>query len=179
MDMIDPGYLLQGSLSQQNVYKALQKLRAFERLAAYDPVLAGTFPLDLAGPDSDLDILCEVRDHHGFKKDVAGFFDRESNFNIKEKLINGKAVTIARFHFQGYPVEIFGQDVPVVRQNAYRHLLIEKYLLQHQLMGSESRLKTLKQQGKSTEEAFALLLKMEGNPYDGLIAYGKELGLYS
>ncbi|WP_168731233.1 DUF4269 domain-containing protein [Robertkochia marina] len=179
MNMVDPGYLLNGSLSQQKVYKALRELRVFERLRHFDPVLAGTFPLDLAGPESDLDILCEVDDHDHFKKAVTAFFDQEKSFNIKEKLIKGKAVIIARFQYIDLPFEIFGQDVPVIHQDAYRHLLVEKHLLQHQLKGSEPTLKALKQKGKSTEEAFAFLLKMEGDPYEGLIALGKELGLYS
>lgn len=179
MDLFDPGYLLKGSQSQQKAYKALRELRVFERLRHFDPVLAGTFPLDLAGPESDLDILCEVGDHDGFMSAITAFYYREKGFNVKEKMIKGKAVTIARFQFQDLPVEIFGQDVPVTHQDAYRHLLVENYLLQHQLKGCELKLKALKQKGWSTEEAFAGLLKMEGDPYKGLITLGKELGLYA
>lgn len=178
MNMLDPDYLLKGSPSQQKAYKALRELRVFERLVHFDPVLAGTFPLDLAGPESDLDILCEVHDYPLFKKLVTRFFGTETHFTIKEKMIKGKAVIILRFQFKDFPVEIFGQGVPVTQQDAYRHMVVEKHLLQHQLSGGEPEFKALKQKGWSTEEAFGIMLQMEGDPYEGLIALGWELGLY-
>ena len=179
MDFRNPDYLLKGSPAQKEAWKALRKLDVFRRLSPYDPVLAGTFPLDLTVEGSDLDILCEVRDEREFlsclRKNYGGFpFFRERIKNIGEL-----RSCIVRFEVDGIPVEIFGQDRPVVQQDAWRHMLVEWSLLQDRLKGCAGELKSLKKDGLTTEEAFASLIEMQGDPYKGLIVLGHSLKLFS
>ena len=177
INFISPDYLLRGSKDQKEVWKALMDLNVFECLSAFHPVLAGTFPLNLHVEGSDLDILCEVDTHQHFEQVLAEAFGTAKDFHLKRKNIGGVKSTIARFVWKEFPVEVFGQAVPVTRQHAYRHLVVEWYLLQTRLKGMESEIKTLKRSGLSTEEAFAFLLQLKGDPYQGLIELGFAEGV--
>src|SRR6266849_3193754 len=61
-DWRDLTYLLRGTATQQAAYHALEALRVFPLLSAFDPVLAGTIPPDVDVPGSDLDIVCYAED---------------------------------------------------------------------------------------------------------------------
>ena len=58
-DWFDLRYLRNGSPRQRAAYQAIENVGVLERLAPFTPVLAGTIPLELDLPASDLDILCE------------------------------------------------------------------------------------------------------------------------
>jgi hypothetical protein len=68
-----------------------------------------------------------------------------------------------------WPIEIFGQPVPTINQNGYRHMVIEARLLE--IFGDSFRhqIIDLKSNGMKTEPAFAQLLKLEGNPYEAIL----------
>ena len=68
MNWRDISYLQQGTIRQQQAYRALVSLGIFEALAGFDPVLVGTIPIDLDLPESDLDIICEVNDLDDFER---------------------------------------------------------------------------------------------------------------
>ncbi len=58
--------LLHGTATQQAAYHTLEALRIFPLPGAFDPMLAGTIPLDIDIPGSDLDMVCSVeRGHNG------------------------------------------------------------------------------------------------------------------
>lgn len=179
MDFRNPDYLLEGSPAQKEAWKALRKLDVFRRLSHYDPVLAGTFPLDLTVEGSDLDILCEVGDEREFLGCLREYYGGLPSFRESTKNIGGLRSSIVRFEVDGIPVEIFGQDKPVVQQDAWRHMVVEWALLQDRLKGYAAELKNLKREGLTTEEAFASLIGMQGDPYKGLIALGYSLKLFS
>ena len=59
-------YPLYGTATQQDAYHPLEALRIFPLHGPFDPMLAGTIPLDMDIPGSDLDMVCAVaRGHHG------------------------------------------------------------------------------------------------------------------
>jgi len=52
----------------------LHKLEIFDYLKNYTPILTGTIPIEIDLPDSDLDIICECKDHISFAKDLTDNF---------------------------------------------------------------------------------------------------------
>ncbi len=169
-DFRDIAYLRDGNARQRAAYDALRTLRVIERLAAYDPVLAGTIPLGIDVADSDLDILCEVHDFACFETDVAACFGHCDGFRVTApRLREGEASMTASFDHGGFTVEAFGAPTPVERQSAYRHMVIEARLLA--LGGAAFRRKiiALREAGVKTEPAFAQCLGLAGDPYLALL----------
>lgn len=161
----DIEYLKNGTDRQKKVYKIMEKLKLFENLKAYKPVLAGTVPLNIDTQDSDLDIICEFHDHGRFSNDLLRYFSHYSNFHQKEKYIRGIKTVIASFSYDNEVIEIFGQWVPVENQYAYRHMIVESRLLK---LGGEKayrEIKRLKKMGYKTEPAFAHYFGIKGDYY--------------
>lgn len=153
---------------QETAFHSLQTLDIFRRLEAYTPVLAGTIPLDIDIESSDLDIICCAADLEAFASDVTAQFGNQQGFQIAQKTIRREPCVVAKFEFQGFPIEIFGQNRPVEQQYAYRHMLVEARLL---VLGGESarqEIRRLKQNGLKTEPAFAHYFHLAGDPYEVL-----------
>jgi hypothetical protein len=169
MNWNDLTYLKKGNHRQRQAYTALHSLGLFDQLAIYSPTLAGTIPLEIDVYTSDLDILCQAEDLHGFAAEVTSLFGDRRGFQIKSKAIRGVETVIARFEHAGFPIEIFAQPVAVERQNGYRHMLVEHRLLE--LGGEEMReaIHLLKQAGVGTEPAFARYLHLPGDPYQAVL----------
>ena len=168
-------YLQNGSERQQEAYRVLTTHKVLEKLAPYQPLLAGTIPLDIDIAQSDLDIVCYWADKDNFIKSVSQHFSAYPFFTLREKVIGDHPTVIAAFQAESFTLELFGQPVPSHRQAAYRHMLIEhKLLLQH---GDrfKKQVVQLKLQGYKTEPAFAQLLGLKGNPYEALLLLEQEL----
>lgn len=162
-------YLSGGSEVQQAAYHVLQKYHVMEILSPYTPVLTGTIPIDIDTQDSDLDIICEVHDFSAFDRLLRSEFGNFQDFILTGKIVNGIRRMKANFQLEPFEVEIFGQPIPVTKQNAYRHMLIEDRILR--LYNDEFRqhVRSLKREGYKTEPAFAKLMDLEGDPYESLL----------
>lgn len=148
--------------------EALALTGALERLAPFDPHIAGTPPLGIALPSSDIDILCETHDPAIFADYLRDKFGSMAGFELHARP-ELKAV-IGRFEAHGWPFEIFGQAVPVIRQQGWRHFLMEKRLL---TLGGDhlhDRIMVLRRSGLKTEPAFAQALALSGDPYAAILA---------
>ena len=180
-DWRDITYLQQGNPRQKQAYRALRDLRVFEILRDYSPVLAGTVPLELSLPGSDLDILCEAYDLVGFRQRVAGAFRDYADFQVKEKIIMGIGSLVASFQAGDFRIEIFGQPRPVEEQHAYRHMLVEARLLEIGGAAARDEIRRLKQEGLKTEPAFARYFGLPGDAYEVLLrlSFLGEEELYS
>ena len=88
-------YLKSGNTRQQEAYKELQDLEIFEKLRKYNPILAGTIPIEINLPESDLDIICTCDNHREFSKKLAELFGDLNGFKIHSKLHKGIKSTIA------------------------------------------------------------------------------------
>ncbi|WP_100075132.1 DUF4269 domain-containing protein [Chryseobacterium camelliae] len=165
-------YLKEGNEIQRKAYEVLTRYRIFEKLKAYSPVLAGTIPIGIDVEGSDLDIICQVDltyeedflDKLMFKK----IFPPDVEIAVEKMMVNGEASIILNFMLDGFPVEIFGQDIPSVQQNAYRHMLAEYRILKEKGDGFKQEIIQLKRKGVKTEPAFGLLLGLE-DPYEDLL----------
>ena len=137
-------------------------------LAPFDGVLAGTFPIGLNLPHSDLDILWEFFDQAHFVRVISLALGHMPGWRIKQTVYQTRPSVITAFELGDYRVEVFAQPCPVWFQNAYRHMVVERRLLR---LGGEplrKRILALKKSGASTEEAFAQELGLEGCPYQNL-----------
>ncbi|WP_435404568.1 DUF4269 domain-containing protein [Mucilaginibacter aquaedulcis] len=162
-------YLINGTSRQQAAYHLLSKHKLMETLQAFDPVLAGTIPINIDIENSDLDIICCFTDKYNFKMVATKAFGGFEDFELADTLINGQETVIINFIIEGWPVEVFGQYVPSRQQYAYRHMLMEHQLLQHYGEAFRQQIITLKKQGYKTEPAFAKALGLSGNPYQALL----------
>lgn len=147
--------------------EALRLVGVLPALAAFDPHVAGTPPLGLALPSSDIDILCHAPDPMAFADAVTRVFGHLRDFQLVERP-RWQAV-IARFHAHGWPFEIFGQPLPVAQQQGWRHFLVERRLLALGGGALASTILALRAQGLKTEPAFAQLLGLTGDPYAALL----------
>ncbi|HZP37357.1 MAG TPA: DUF4269 domain-containing protein [Methylomirabilota bacterium] len=164
----DPAYLAAGSPAQQAAARALAACSVLERLAPFDPVLAGTYPLDLAVEGSDLDVLCHAPDLDRFERAVREALGRQPGFRCDRHPAGPTLAVIARFRADALPVEVFGQPLPIDRQRGYRHLLVEARLLAR---GGEALRRAVARErraGLKTEPAFARALGLDGDPYERL-----------
>jgi hypothetical protein len=165
-------YLQQGNLRQQHAYVVLEELALWSTMSGFDPVLAGTIPLAIDVPASDLDIICEVAlpCQALFEQVLQDHYGHLPSFQLGRMSSRGYEASVGSFYYAGIALEVFGQALPTVQQYAYRHLVVEQAILQ---VGGETwrqAVQRLKQQGLKTEPAFALLLNLPGDPYDALLA---------
>lgn len=162
-------YLRRGNPLQQAAYKALTGHNIWKKLAPFSPVLAGTIPININIDNSDLDILCHYKDPKGYIENLIDHFSQYPGFRFYESNFQDTATIIASFLAEDFPVEIFAQPTPVKEQQAYRHMIIEHYLLQKNDAAFRQQIITLKKQGYKTEPAFAQLLNLSGDPYEALL----------
>jgi len=162
-----------GSSREQAAHKALNQLGIFDTLSAFAPTLVGTIPIDIDIPGSDLDVICHADDLDVFQLVVRNAYGEMPDFQVNQKLIDGIPSIVARFPFEGFLIEIFGQGLPVETQRAYRHMMIEGRLLD--LFGEEARnnIREIKLSGLKTEPAFGQYFKLEGDPYLALLELEK------
>ncbi len=111
-DFLDIEYLLHGSALQKKGHAAIKNIGVLDVLHEFDPVLAGTLPLDIFIKDSDLDILCYAVDLSAFEKILFTNFSEYSDFTIHKTEVKEINSVIARFHAMQFDFEIFGQPVP-------------------------------------------------------------------
>lgn len=169
IDFTTLDYLKCGNEKQRRAYEILSGYGIFEKLKKYTPLLAGTIPIEIDTEESDLDIICDVKNKEEFKKLLSAVFS-EFNINIETLAVNGKEVIVGNFMADGLPIEIFGQDTPSAEQNAYCHMMAEYRILQEKGASFRHKIIALKEQGIKTEPAFGMLLGLE-NPYEDLLKF--------
>ncbi|MCH7403206.1 DUF4269 domain-containing protein [Belliella kenyensis] len=177
MDFSGISYLLEGSERHRSAFSLLLSLDVFGVFHSFEPILVGTFPINIDIESSDLDIICSFDNAEDFKQKLIDSFGSFSGFEIRETMKHSGYSVIANFFVADFEIEIFGQKTPSKEQYAYKHMLIEHALLQK--MGEEFRQEiiALKKQGFKTEPAFAKVLGLKGDPYEALLALDHELCL--
>lgn len=147
---------------------ALDRSGLLAALARFDPHVAGTPPLGLDLPGSDIDVLCHAPDAHAFASAVWDFAGSLEAFTIRQWTGDGRPV-VGAFRVHGWPVELFGEATPVAHQRGWRHFEVERRLLA--LGGETLRAAVMKRRrdGMKTEPAFADVLRLTGDPYLALL----------
>jgi len=148
--------------------EALAQSGVLTRLATFDPHVAGTPPLGVDLPDSDIDILCHAPDPHAFAATVWEACRDQPGFAMWQWQGSDRPV-VARFRCAGWLFELFGQARPVAEQLGWRHFAIERRLL---ALGGEplrAAVMARRHAGAKTEPAFAQVLGLTGDPYATLL----------
>lgn len=130
----------------------------------YQPVIVGTYPIDIQVEGSDIDIVMTCDDYDEIVPVLKDQFSEYSGFEL-----DVKDVVICRFEYDHYLFELYISHKPVESLNSYRHLVIEDKILNHFDDDFKKEVIELKKKGIKTELAFALLLGLSGNPYDALL----------
>lgn len=156
------------------MYEVLTKHKVFEKLKPYSPVLAGTIPLGIDVEGSDLDIICEVDlcFEEDFLDDImfSRLIPADADVKVENITIQGEKSIVLNFMLEEFPVEIFGQNKPVLAQNAYQHMMAEYRILKEKGEDFKYKIIELKKQGIKTEPAFGLLMGLK-NPYKDLLKF--------
>lgn len=161
---------------QRHAFHVIQQLNIFHDFAGHTPLLCGTIPLAIDVEGSDLDIIMEVQDFERFKHEIQSRYATLDGFTLNEMAMQGTPTVLCNFTFEDMDFEIFAQPKPVVKQNAYRHMIIEHHLLMTH-PHTRDEIIHLKKQGLKTEPAFAKVLGLAGNPYEELLKIGSRLDL--
>ncbi|MFT4055811.1 MAG: DUF4269 domain-containing protein [Novosphingobium sp.] len=147
---------------------ALDRSGVLSVLAAFDARVAGTFPLGVAVPGSDIDVLCHASDANEFSRVVWDAFACAADFAMHQWVRDERAV-IAVFSIDGVPFELFGSPVPVDAQVGWRHFEIERRLLDEQGPEFRTAVVAARVAGMKTEPAFAHVLGLAGDPNAALL----------
>jgi hypothetical protein len=152
---------------------ALGRCGVLEVLAPFDPRVAGTPPLGLDLPGSDIDVLCFAPDVHRFAEAVWRSFSDASRFTAKQWVAPPRPV-VASFEAVGWRIELYGEAIPVEQQRGWRHFAVERRLLALGGDGFRVAVLALRQRGMKTEPAFATALGRRGDPYLALLELGEQ-----
>ena len=154
--------------NRPNYLEVINDLDLFLKLKQFDPVLIGTPPLGIEIDTSDIDIACCSENLEEFKQKTRIEFGHFRKFETFDTVVQANQTTIVRFAAAGWPIELFCQTLPTTKQWGVRHFKIEQRLLQL-FPWLRKNVKHLKQEGLSTEEAFASLLGLDGDPYSSML----------
>ncbi|WP_315834692.1 DUF4269 domain-containing protein [Bradyrhizobium prioriisuperbiae] len=154
---------------------ALDTAGVMTALAAYRPEIAGTPPLGLDLPDSDIDVLCEVTPaaREAFLITLWTTWSYAAGFRVHQWRDNERPI-IAGFDASGWSFEIFAHPLPVAQQVAMRHFNIEQRLLRLGGPALHARVLAARRNGLKTEPAFAAVLGLAGDPFAALLALERE-----
>jgi hypothetical protein len=164
-----PVYLQNGTETQQRAYNAIKESGIFEHLQTFHPTLAGTIPLDIDIPGSDLDILCHGIDFPSFAGLIQQHYGHLPDFYQNTKLLNEIPAHVSRFTYTRFSIEIVAQPLPIIEQRAYRHMLAEARLLEQGGETARDAIRALKLSGMKTEPAFAKYFGLKGDPFQALL----------
>ncbi len=144
----------------KKAFKFLSKLSLFKE---FYPLVSGTIPLGIDVEGSDLDILMECRSFNHLASEIKQVFP-QAIVKVEKKHL------VARFNFEGLPIEIYAEDKCPLKQTAHKHLRIENRIIK--LLGEEFKNKVieLKKKGVKTEPAFGILLELD-EPYEDLLRW--------
>ena len=147
--------------------EAIRRSGVLEALRDFDPHIAGTPPLGLDLPTSDIDILCHATDPDALLTSLWRAFSHRPEFRVWQWRSAGRPI-IASFNAEGWSFEVFGSAVPVEQQLGWRHYQIERRLLELGGRPFREAIMARRRLGAKTEPAFWDVLGGLGDPYAGM-----------
>ncbi len=166
-----PYFLARGNRRQRRALAVLQRLDIFRRLAPFDVRLAGTVPIAVDIPGSDLDILCKADAYPPLLEILRKQYGAYPGFSVDRHPDR----LLVRFKCEGVPVEIYAASTSTEKQRAWVHMIAEWHLLQQADRGAIQAIRHLKTKGMKTEPAFAHYFGLAGDPYETLYRMGQAI----
>lgn len=167
-DFTSIGHLKTGSYIQQKTYQIITEYNVLEILSKYNPIVVGTIPIDIHIDSSDVDIILESNEINKLAIHLESQFIKFKSYHLE---IKNENILICKFSIEDLPFEIYACPTKTIKQNGYRHMLIENEILNHFGKDFKEKIKRLKIQGYKTEPAFCKLLDLKGDPYISLLEY--------
>jgi hypothetical protein len=160
-------------MSDQDYVSAITRAAIARTLLTFDPRIVGTLPLGLAVPGSDIDVVCHAPDPNIFAETIWRHYQLADGF-VLYRWRSGTRPAIARFIWDGWPFELFGDTRPVAQQQGWIHFEVERRLLALDDGRLRRAVSARRAGGMKTESAFAAALGIGGDPYLGLIELATE-----
>ncbi|MEO1642900.1 MAG: DUF4269 domain-containing protein, partial [Pseudomonadota bacterium] len=91
-------------------------------------------------------------------------------FKLDRKAYRGQPSCIARFELSAQSFEVWGREHPVEDHEFFRFFKVEERLLRFGGDDLRTAIRELKEEGLSTEEAFAEALELDGDPERALLS---------
>lgn len=146
----------------------MHKYNILQMLQAYNPIVVGTIPINIAIESSDVDIILCTQDFDQLEAKLYHDFLHFEHF-ILERVDND--VMVSSLNLEGQLFELYATDKETEQQNAYLHLIKEYEIIQQKGEDFADQVRDLKRKGVKTEPAFCQLLQLEGDPYVELLKY--------
>ncbi len=169
----DPASLSSGNDTQRLAAAVWTELELASGLSPYGPVITGSIPIAISTEKSDLDICCCATDLMELRSAIETHLSGKVALIINLKLIRGIPSLVCKFVYKNLPVEIFGQSIPSTEQWAFRHMVVEKRLLELGRPKLGEDVVGLKTKGENTESAFAKALGLDGDAFASVLALEK------
>ncbi len=152
-----------GSPSQMRAYTvAYDQLMLFHKLADYNPMWVGTYPIGLDIIGSDIDVVCSPENLRAFINDARTAYATYPNFLLAWQLVDNMPTITVNFVCDDIPVELFAQPRPTVEQPAYLHMVVEARLLAIGGAAAAEAIRDMKRNGFKTEPSFAKYFRLPG-----------------
>lgn len=163
------------------IYKRVSDSRILSVLKEFDPLIAGTFPLELNNKDSDVDLILNCNDLKLLSQILNESYGNLEDFKEDNLSVRNIPSYIANFSFESVKFEIFAQDKPSVQQRAYVHFQTQEQLLKLGGQKLKNEVLKLRNDGLKTEEAFCKALNLTGDVFNRIsnLSKYKEEDLYS
>lgn len=155
--------------NNRHVFDALIKSNVLDELRRFQPLVVGTFPLNLGLLGSDVDITLSNNNLQDIRELCLKYYSHLSGFQMHTACLLNQDSLIIRFAWNSTPFELFAQTTSSFQQNGYRHMIIEERLLKVGGPSFYDKVRALRNKGLKTEPAFAEALGFGGDPYAALL----------
>jgi len=96
-------------------YPRLQASGLLDTLAPYEPVIVGSYPLAVAGPDTRIEIVCRAVDLPAFARTMERSYGEREGFVLHPGSLDVESAVFAEFELDGLPLEVAAQPEHVHR----------------------------------------------------------------
>ncbi len=90
-------------------YQRLTDEGLMDTLSPYSPVIVGVYPLEIAGPDDPVEIVCRAVDLPAFARTMERTYGEYDDFTLHGGSLDNEDAVFAEFSIHGVPVEVSAQ----------------------------------------------------------------------